>query len=102
MAHSFSWDSLEMRIKNVIEPLITLWSLEYWRRLVIADLEHFLSFLRELVSHRYLGEEKSITYMPGCLKTFSIFFFFFAKPFRHVGRLLMTAVLRCKRCEFRG
>ena len=62
VAHSFSWDSLEMRIKSVIEPLITLWSLEYWQRLVIADLEHLLSFLRELVSHKCLRAEKNITH----------------------------------------
>lgn len=29
VAHSFSWDSLEMRIRSVIEPVITLWPLEY-------------------------------------------------------------------------
>lgn len=59
-----------MRINNVIEPLITLWPSEYWQRLVIADLEHLLSSLRELVPQISWGRKK-ITYTPRCLKPFS-------------------------------
>lgn len=96
VAHSFSWDSLEMRTGCVIEPVITLWPLEYCEdQLLSADLLQLVSSLRELASHKCLGK----TFIQSrSLKTF-----FFARPYRYVGRILTTTIfLRCNRHEFQG
>lgn len=86
-----------MRIKSVIEPMV----IGILRRLVNLCRLTAVTELRVLVSHKCLGKKEVLLIYSKILK--NIFIFFFARPYRHVGRILMTTIfLKCNRHEFQG